>query len=95
MDKTCSTLDSRDPMVRIGQEYRDRVKSFIEFAKAKRGMLLSFGASCRIYHGETTPHEDDVVKSEHGGENDYVDWDEYPEMMKDHYMGTYIDTEAI
>ncbi|XXG85477.1 hypothetical protein AAC387_Pa11g0549 [Persea americana] len=38
MDKTWTTLDSQDRMaIRMCREYRDRVKSFIEFAKANVG----------------------------------------------------------
>ncbi|XXG68754.1 hypothetical protein AAC387_Pa06g1767 [Persea americana] len=38
MDKTWTTLDSQDRMaIRMGREYRDGVKSFIEFAKANVG----------------------------------------------------------
>ncbi|XXG58251.1 hypothetical protein AAC387_Pa04g0609 [Persea americana] len=125
MDKTWTTLDSQDRMaIRMGREYRDRVKSFIEFAKANVGDATEIWCLCKvcknnrqydyktvnfhicrwgmlasyktwIYHGEITTLVDNVVESEHGGDSDYEDPNEYQEMMEDHYMGTYTNAKAI
>ncbi|XXG59154.1 hypothetical protein AAC387_Pa04g1284 [Persea americana] len=125
MDKTWMTQDSQDRMaIRMGWEYRDGVKSFIEFAKANVGDATEIRYPCRvcknnrqydyetvnfhicrwgmlasyktwIYHREITTPVDNVVESEHGGDSDYEDPNEYQEMMEDHYMGTYTNAEAI
>ncbi|XXG77374.1 hypothetical protein AAC387_Pa08g1541 [Persea americana] len=125
MDKTWTTLDSQDRMaIRMGREYRDGVKSFIEFAKANVGDATEIWCPCRvcknnrqydyetvnfhicrwgmlasyktwIYHGEKTTPMDNVVESEHGGDSDYEDPNEYQEMMEDHCMGTYTNAGAI
>ncbi|XXG47866.1 hypothetical protein AAC387_Pa02g2434 [Persea americana] len=108
----------------MGREYRDGVKSFIEFAKANTGDATEIWCPCRlcknncrydrdtvnfhiyhwglqasnntwIYHEEITPPMDDIVESEHEGDSDYEDQDEYQEMMEDNYMGTYTNAEAI
>ncbi|XXG62837.1 hypothetical protein AAC387_Pa05g1139 [Persea americana] len=122
MDKTWTTLDSKNPMARLGHEYRRGVKSFIDFAKANAGDATQIYCPCRvclnscrfdfdivkfhilhkgmqasyttwIYHGETIPPVNEVVKPGHGDiDSDYEDWDEYPKTMQDHDMGTY--TEA-
>lgn len=49
MDKIWTTLDSQDRMViRMGREYRDGVKSFIEFAKANVGDATEIWCPCRV-----------------------------------------------
>ncbi|XXG47113.1 hypothetical protein AAC387_Pa02g1811 [Persea americana] len=48
MDKTWMTLDSQDRMMRMGREYLDGVKSFIEFAKANAGDATEIWCPCRV-----------------------------------------------
>ena len=53
MDKTWTTLDSKNPVARLGQEYQRWVKSFIDFAKANAGDATQIYCPWRVCMNKT------------------------------------------